>query len=312
MTTITKQAMLSERQQKSGRKNRTLHLMLLPAVILTIIFCYLPMGGLVIAFQDFDPAVGFWGEQTWCGLDNFRFLLNMPDIWQVTFNTLYMAVCKIIFGQLLAIVMSILLNELTCQTFKRLSQTAIYLPYFISWVVLSGIFIDILSPSTGLINQCLKFFGLEPIYFLGDKTWFPITMIITDCWKGFGFGTVIYMATIANIPQDLYEVATVDGASRWQKIWHITLAGMKMIIVLIALLNLGTIFSANFDQIFNMYSPQVYQTGDVLDTLIYRMGLEDMQFGISTAAGFLKSAVSGLLISATYYLAYKFADYRIF
>ena len=120
------------------------------------------------------------------------------------------------------------------------------------------------------------------------------------------------MATIANIPQDLYEVATVDGASRWQKIWHITLPGMKMIIVLIALLNLGSIFSANFDQIFNMYSPQVYQTGDVLDTLIYRMGLEDMQFGISTAAGFLKSAVSGLLISATYYLAYKFADYRIF
>lgn len=286
--------------------------MLIPGIILALVFCYIPLVGLRISFQDFNPAAGFFGNQDWCGWDNFKFIFTLPDIWQVTFNTLYIAVLKIVLGQLLALFASLMLNEVRSQGYKRVAQTAIYLPYFISWVVLSGILIDILSPSTGIIGNLFQSLGLKPIYFLGDKVWFPITMIVSDCWKGFGFGTVIYLAAISNIPVELYEVATVDGASRWQKIWYITLPGMKMIIVLIALLNLGSVLSAGFDQIYNLYSPQVYETGDVLDTLIYRIGLVDMQFGPSTAAGLIKSGVTAVLISGTYYLAYKFADYRIF
>ncbi len=294
------------------KENRTFRLMLLPAVILTAIFCYVPMCGIIIAFQDFNVAAGFFGEQTWCGLENFRFLFGLPDFWQVVGNTVFMSVFKIVIGQLMAIVVAILLSEIRSARFKKFSQTAIYLPYFLSWVVLAGIFSDMLSPSNGIINRILNGIGLESIYFLGDKTWFPITMIITDVWKGFGYGTIVYLAAITNIPTDLYESATVDGASRWQKIWHITLPGMRMIIVLMALLNLGGILSANFDQIFNMYSPQVYATGDVLDTLIYRLGLVNLQFGVSTAASLIKSGVSTVLIATGYYLAYKLADYRIF
>lgn len=294
------------------KENWTFRLMLLPAVILTAVFCYVPMCGITIAFQDFNVASGFFGEQAWCGLENFQFLFGLPDFWQVVGNTVFMSVFKIVIGQLMAIVVAILLSEIKSAKFKKFSQTAIYLPYFLSWVVLAGIFSDMLSPSNGIINRILNGIGLESIYFLGDKTWFPITMIITDVWKGFGYGTIVYLAAITNISTDLYESATVDGASRWQKIWHITLPGMRMIIVLMALLNLGGILSANFDQIFNMYSPQVYATGDVLDTLIYRLGLVNLQFGVSTAASLIKSGVSTVLIAAGYYLAYKIADYRIF
>ncbi|MBQ2922873.1 MAG: sugar ABC transporter permease [Tyzzerella sp.] len=307
MITIT-----DNKKKKKKRENRTFHLMLLPAVIFTAIFCYLPMCGVVIAFQDFNVAAGFFGEQIWIGWENFKFLFGLPDFWQVVFNTVYMSVFKIVIGQVVAIIVAILLSEIKSVKFKKFSQTAIYLPYFLSWVVLAGIFADMLSPSNGIVNVLLTKLGLEPIYFLGDKTWFPITMIITDVWKGFGYGTIVYLAAITNIPSDLYESASIDGASRWQKIWHITLPGMRMIIVLMALLNLGGILGANFDQIFNMYSPQVYATGDVLDTLIYRLGLVNLQFGVSTAAGLVKSGVSMFLISTGYYLAYKFADYKIF
>lgn len=294
------------------RQNIPLHLMLLPATILTLIFCYLPLYGLRIAFQNFNVSMGFFGQQEWVGFDNFVYLFTLPDFWKVTLNTIYIATTKLILGQVAAIIVALLLNEVTNTKFKRLSQTAIYLPHFISWVILAGIFTDILSPSSGILNEVIKFFGGKPIYFLGDKFWFPITMILSDVWKSFGFGTILYLAAITNIPQELYEVATVDGASKMQKTWHITLPGMKMIIILLALLNLGNILNAGFDQIFNLYSPQVYETGDILDTLIYRLGLVDVQFGVSTAAGLVKSLVSAGLISTAYFTAYKVADYRIF
>ena len=288
------------------------HLMLLPAVILTAIFAYVPMVGVIITFQDYNVAAGFFGRQKWCGLDNFKFLFEMPDFWNVVYNTVYMAVLKMIASPIVAITVAILLNEIKSTKYKKFIQTAIYLPYFLSWVVLAGIFRDMLSPSDGIVNRIITNMGFESIYFLGDKTWFPIVMVITDVWKGFGYGSVIYLAAITNIPTELYESATVDGASRWQKIWHITLPGIKMMIALMLLLSLGGILGANFDQIFNMYSPQVYATGDVLDTMIYRLGLENMQFDIATAAGLMKSLVSTVLISTGYYLAYKFADYKIF
>lgn len=293
-------------------KQWPLHLMLLPGGILLFIFSYVPMAGIVIAFQKYNPAKGFIFSQTFNGLDNFRYIFSMPNIGQVIWNTVFMAVSKIILGMLVPILVALLLNELRSRAFKRTIQTVIYFPYFLSWIILAGVFTDILSPTDGVVNQILKTVGMEPIYFLGDKQWFPVTMIITDVWKGFGFGTIVYLAAITGIDPTLYEAAEIDGASRWRQTWHITLPGMRIIIVLMLTLSLGNVLNAGFDQIFNLYNDLVMETGDILDTLVYRLGLQQTQYGPSTAVGLLKSVVSCILISVSYYVSYKVFDYQMF
>lgn len=294
------------------KRELPLHLMLLPGIILLIIFAYIPMGGVLIAFQKFNPVKGLFGDQKWVGLRNFQYIFSMPNIWRVIWNTLYIAVSKIIVGMIVPIFFALLLNEVKKGAFKRITQTIIYFPYFLSWIILGGIMIDILSPSTGILNQFIKFLGFQPIYFLGENKWFPFTIVASDTWKNFGFNTVVYLAAITSIDLSLYEAAAVDGAGRWKQTWHITLPGMRMIIILLMVLSLGNILNAGFDQIFNLYSPQVYRSGDIIDTMVYRMGLLQAQFGPSTAVGLLKSGVSCVLISVSYYLAHKFFDYRIF
>lgn len=289
-----------------------LHVMLLPSILLLIVFAYLPMAGISIAFQQFNPAKGLFGDHPFVGLDNFRYMFSMPNIGQVFWNTLSIALMKIVAGTLVPITVALMLNEITRPGFKRVSQTLLYFPYFLSWIVLSGVLIDLLSPSEGIVNAIITFFGGKPIYFLGDDRYFPATMVVTDVWKNFGFNTVVYLAAITGIDPVLYESASIDGAGRLRQTYHITLPGMRMIIVLMMVLNLGNLLNAGFDQIFNMYSPLVYQSGDIIDTLVYRMGLEQAQFSLSTATGLLKSAVSCLLISSSYYIAYKWFDYRIF
>lgn len=286
--------------------------MLLPGLIFIIIFSYIPMAGLRIAFQRFIPAKGMFGDQQWIGLDNFKYVMELPSLFQVIWNTLYISSLKLILGLIVPIIFAILLNELKNQLVKRSIQTTIYLPYFLSWVVLGGILIDILSPSNGIVNQFLMWLGLEPIFFLGDNKWFPITLVMTDVWKTFGYGTIVYLAAITGIDPGLYEAATMDGANRWHKAWHITIPGMRMVIVLLSVLSLGQLLNAGFDQVFNLYSPQVYQSGDILDTFVYRIGLLDAQYGVATAVGFFKSIVSFILISVSYFFAYRFARYRIF
>jgi putative aldouronate transport system permease protein len=172
--------------------------------------------------------------------------------------------------------------------------------------------IDLLSPSSGIVNGLLKSFGLEPIFFLGDNKWFPVTLIGSDVWKNFGYGTIVFMAAVTGIDPGLYEAATIDGANRWKKAWHITLPGMRMVIVLLSVLSLGQLLNAGFDQVFNLYSPQVYESGDILDTFVYRIGLLDAQYGVATAVGLFKSIVSFVLIAGSYFFAYRFAKYRIF
>lgn len=289
-----------------------LHFMILPGFLFLLIFSYLPMGGIIIAFQKFIPAKGLFGDQAWVGLSNFEYVMNLPSFNDIMWNTFYIAVMKIILGLLVPIAIAILLNEVKNMALKRGVQTAIYLPHFLSWVVLGGIFIEVLSPNDGLVNQVVKLFGFEPIFFLGDNKWFPITMILTDTWKEFGYGTIIYLAAITGINPDLYEAAQIDGANRWKQTFHVTLPGMKMVIVLLMVLNLGNLLNAGFDQIFNMYSPMVYQSGDILDTFVYRIGLLDAQFGVATAVGLFKSVVALILVSVSYFVAYKVADYRIF
>ncbi|URN93120.1 MAG: ABC transporter permease subunit [Candidatus Pristimantibacillus lignocellulolyticus] len=293
-------------------KELPLHLMILPGLIFIILFSYIPMSGIVIAFQKFIPAKGLFGDQKWVGWDNFEYVMSLPSFTQVMWNTLFIASVKLILGLIIPIIFAILLNELKNQVIKRSIQTAIYLPYFLSWVVLGGILIDILSPSGGIVNWFLDMLGISKIFFLGDNNWFPFTLIGSDVWKNFGYGTIIYLAAITGIDPGLYEAATIDGANRWHKVWHITLPGMRMVIVLLSVLSLGQLLNAGFDQVFNLYSPIVYESGDILDTFVYRIGLLDAQYGVATAVGFFKSIISLTLISISYFLAYRFAKYRIF
>ena len=288
------------------------YLMLLPGMVLLFIFNYLPLYGWKIAFQKFIPAKGLFGDQKWVGLYWFQYISKYPDFIRALRNTLMISLGKLALGILIAILFSILINEIRNSRLKRTVQTIVYLPHFLSWIILSGVLIDILSPSTGIVNKLIMAFGGQPAFFLGDNRFFQGTMIVTDIWKEFGFNTIVYLAAITSIDPSLYESAVMDGANRLQQIIHITLPGMLPIIMLMLLLNIGSVMNANFDQIFNLYSPTVYKTGDVLDTLVYRIGLVNANYSLSTAIGIFKSVVSMLLVGTSYYSAYKFAGYRIF
>ena len=296
---------------KNLKKDYLLYLMLLPAIVIVAIYSYYPMFGVIIAFEKFSAYKGFF-RSPWVGFDNFRFLFNSPDFSPALRNTLVISVLKIIGNQIVPITAALLLNELRSVLIKRGIQTLIYLPHFLSWVILAGILKDVLSPSSGIVNQAIMALGFEPIPFLLSNTWFPFTIVVSDIWKEFGFNTIVYLAALTTINPSLYEAAVMDGASRWKQTFHITLPGMLPIIVLMATLSLGNVLNAGFDQIFNLYSPVTYQSGDVLDTLIYRVGIENAQYSLSTAIGLFKSAVSMVLISVSYWLAYRFANYRIF
>jgi len=293
------------------KKEWPLHMMLLPGIVLVLIFSYVPMAGIVMAFQKYIPNKGLFGSPS-VGLKNFQLLIDYPDIGRIFFNTIYISVMKIIAGLIVPITIAILLNELRREWIKRTFQTLVYLPHFLSWVLLSGILVDILSPSSGILNQLLGLFGIKPIFFLGSNDWFPYVMVLSDVWKEFGFGTIVYLAALTSINPSLYEAAEMDGAGRIKQTFHITLPGMMPIIILMLTLNIGNVLNAGFEQIFNLYSPTVYESADIIDTFVYRMGVQQAQFGFATAVGLLKSIVSFIFISVSYLLAYRVANYRIF
>ncbi len=284
--------------------------MLIPGVILTVMFCYVPMAGLVMAFDKYAPVEGILHSR-WVGLANFRYLLSLPDTMQVLFNTVYIAFMKIISFMVLPVIFALLLNEVTRSGFKKPIQTIIYTPHFLSWIILGGVLIDILSPSEGLVNLAIKAMGLKPIFFLGDPKWFPYVMVITNIWKEFGFEAIIYLAALTSIDPSLYEAAVIDGAGRWKQTLHITLPGILPIIIMMMTLNMGDILNAGFDQIFNLYNPAVYQTGDIIDTFIYRMGIIDAQYSVATAVGFFKSIVSLVFVAGSFKMAERFSGYRV-
>lgn len=293
------------------KRELPLYLMILPGSILVLIYSYGPMAGIVMAFQKFVPAGGFLGSD-WVGLKNFEYIFTMPDVFQVLWNTIFIAVMKIVAGLVVPIVFALMLNEVKNKVVKRGIQTMVYLPHFLSWVILGGILVDILSPSYGIVNQIIQAVGLKPVFFLGDNRVFPYTMVVTDVWKNFGFNTIVYLASLTGINPEQYESAIIDGAGRWKQTWHITLPGMLPIIVLTSVLSLGNVLNAGFDQIFIMYSPQVYKSGDIIDTMVYRVGFINAQYSVSAALGLFKSLVSFVMIVISYRLADKFANYRIF
>ena len=291
------------------KKQLPYHIMLIPGVVLIFIFSYIPLYGLIIAFEKYNPSMGF--SSPWVGLDNFRFLFNQPNFVRTILNTLYISVFKLIGGVVVPVVVALLLNEIRQKWLKRIFQTLVYMPNFLSWVIMAGMLLDILS-SNGIVNQFLGLFGVGTVDFLGNPKIFPWTMIVSDIWKGFGFGTVVYLAALTGIDPGLYEAATVDGAKRWKQTIYITIPMLMPTIILMTVLSLGNVLNAGFDQIYNLYSPVVYESGDIIDTYVYRLGFEQAQYSVGAAVGLFKSVISCILVTLSYFLADKLAGYRIF
>lgn len=263
-----------------------------------------------MAFQDFVPAKGLFGSD-FVGLKHFKYMFTLPDFSRIVRNTLVIALSKILIGMVIAIAFSILLNEIRIKLFKKTVQTIVYLPHFLSWVVLATVVTNLFNLD-GLINSMVTSFGAEKINFLGDTGTFPLLIIGTDIWKEFGYNSIVYLAAITSIDPGLHEAAAIDGATWWKRIWHITIPGMLPIILLMTAMNLTSILSAGFDQIYNLYSPLVYETGDVLDTYVYRIGLVGRQYSFGTAVGLARSVIGMLLLVTCNKITYRVTGQRIY
>jgi len=295
---------------RGGGYAKHYYIMLLPGLAWLVMFSIVPLFGIAIAFQDFNPVRGIM-HSDWVGLENFQYMFELRDSRTIFVNTISIAVMKILGNLFVPLVFALLLNELRIAVMKRWIQTIVYLPHFLSWVILGGIVLDIFSYG-GPVNQIISAFGGEPTLFFGRAELFPILVVASDIWKEFGFNTIIYLAALTGINPALYEAAGIDGASRLRCLWHVTLPGIRTTAVLLAILSMGNVLNAGFDQIFNLYNPLVYSTGDIIDTWVYRTGLLEMQYELATAVGLLKSVIGFVLISVSYYIAYRFANYRIF
>ena len=284
-------------------------LMILPMVYF-LTFRYLPMGGVVVAFKDYNMFKGIWASE-WVGFDVFREIFSMPEFYRAVRNTLMLNVFSLLTFPV-PIILALLLNELRIQWYKRLNQTLLYLPHFISWVIVGGLAIRLLATNTGSVNQFLKSLGLSPIPFLENELMWILTYTGAGVWHYAGWGSILYLAALTGINHELYEAAEVDGANRWQQTLHVTIPALYPITVVLATLSLGQILNAGFDQIFNLYNPLVYDKGDIIDTFVYRVGIISGQMGFGTAVGLFKSAIGFTLIVIAYRLAYKLANYRIF
>ncbi|MBE5840697.1 MAG: sugar ABC transporter permease [Butyrivibrio sp.] len=292
------------------QRNWALYVLIMPAFVLAIIFCYVPMGGLIMAFQNYKPWLGITGSE-FIGMENFKQIFVFQESYQAIINTLIIAVSKIILGLIVPIVIALLLNEVSNVGLKKGIQTLVYLPHFLSWVTVAGMMRDVLGLD-GIVNSAIQRLGMEPIFFLGEAGMYRQIIVLSDLWKGFGFGMIVYLAAISNIDQSLYEAAQMDGANRFQQTLHITLPGIAPMIIVMATLSLGNVLNAGFDQIYNTYSPLTYSTGDIIDTYVYRQSLINGQYSFGTAVGLFKSGISFMLTVIAYKLAYKFAGYRIF
>ncbi|GGD80154.1 ABC transporter permease [Paenibacillus nasutitermitis] len=280
---------------RSFYRNRWFYIMMTPGLIYYLIFNYLPMGGLLIAFQDYNLMKGIWGSP-WVGFDNFRVIFNSPDFYIILKNTLIISVYRVVFGMLTDVGLALILNEIRSQWFKRTVQTITYGPYFLSWVIVYGLVFSFLAPEAGLISTWFKDMGWGALNLLTDKEFFRPLLIATDIWKSTGYGAIIYLAALATINQELYEAAVVDGAGRWKQLYHITLPGIRDVFILLMILRMGHILDAGFDQVYIFLNARVFETGDIIDTWVFRRGLEQLDFSVAAATGLFKSLIGLILI----------------
>lgn len=305
---LTKEQPILTAVIKELKKNKYLYLFLLPCVVYFIVYRYLPMVGLVIAFKEFNFAKGIWGGE-WVGLKYFRFIFTEhKEFYSILRNTLLINLYKLIFGFPVPIIIALMINEVKNIKLKKLVQSLVYLPYFVSWVVFGGIIMQFLSPSTGIVNEIIRFFGGQPIFFMTEEKYFRSIVVISDIWKTAGWNTIIYLAAITSLDQNLYEAAYIDGANKFRQIWHITIPGISETMVVLLLLNIGTLLAVGFEQIYVLYNPTVYSVGDVISTYVYRVGIGKGRFSLTTAIGLFQSVVGLVLISVSNFTVKKLFD----
>jgi putative aldouronate transport system permease protein len=274
-----------------------LYLMLFLPIIYFLVFKYVPMANIVIAFKDYNQFRGVW-ESPWVGLKWFVQTFQSRDFYFALRNTLVLNILDLIMGFPAPIILAILLNELPFQYYKKFTQTVIYLPHFLSWIIIAGMASQLFAPSGGVINIMLAQMGIGPINFLMNKGMWIGTYISLGVWKEMGWGTIIYLAAITGINPELYEAAEVDGANRWGKIWHVTLPGIRSTIVVLLIMNLGRILGSEFDRPYALVNPTVLQVADVISTMVYRVGIKSMQFSLTAAIGLFQSVVCVLFLLA--------------
>ena len=300
----------SVRKKFWDRDDTELTLLALPTTVWYILFCFLPMIGIIIAFKDFKIHGSFLQsmiQSEWCMFDNFAFLFGTNKIWMILRNTILYNILFIILGIVLPVAATLMITMLHGKRLAKAYQTAMFMPYFLSWVVLALVIKNLFSLD-GSINAMLG----TSLNWLGSNSLFQPLLILTDTWKEFGYGSIVYLAAITSIDSTLYEAASIDGATWWKKVWHVTLPGIRTTIVLMAVMNLGNILNAGFDQVYNLYSASVYATGDILDTYVYRVGLQGLQYSFGTAVGLLKSVIAFVLMIGANKLAQKYTDSKIF
>jgi putative aldouronate transport system permease protein len=301
---------ISIRPKKSLRtriwENREFYILLAPALIYLIVFHYATLYGILLAFNDYSASKGILGSP-FVGLDNFRKLFELAKFKQVLGNTLIINFLRLVFAFPMPIILALMLNEVRCSIFKKTAQTIVYLPHFISWVVIAGIMFDVLS-SDGLLNTIIKQFGGEGVQFLSNSKTFRPLLIISDIWKETGWGTIIYLAALTSLSPDYYEAALIDGAGRMKQIIYITLPLIAPTISIMLILRMGSMMSGGFDQVFNLLTPTVYDVGDIVDTYVYRIGIVDGRFSMATAVSLFLNVINCILLLSVNTVSKKIGD----
>ncbi len=291
-------------------KYRYLMLLLIPSVAVLIIFKYVPMYGVTIAFKDFKLRQGILGSP-WVGFDVFEKVFSMPVFWTAFKNTAILGVMNLLIGFPLPIILALLLNEIQNERYKKVLQTISYLPHFVSWITLSGLFIQLLSPSTGPVAALFRLVGAEPYYFMGEVSTFRWVLVATNAWKGVGWGSIVYLAALSGVDQEMYEAALIDGANRFQRIWYITIPSILPTVTIMLILRAGSILADNFDQIYNMSNSAMYEVANVQGVYSYELGLKNMRFAESTAVSLFLNAFSFGLVMLTNFVSNRVNDYGI-
>lgn len=296
---------------KSLTKDKYLYLLVLPGLLYFLLFKYVPMWGILISFQDYSPFLGM-GESPWVGLRHFQRFFSNPEFLTIFRNTMAINLLNLCLFFPLPIVLSLLLNELRSEAYKRVVQSIVYLPHFLSWVIIVSLTFIMLSQSEGVINKLIEYFGYPKYDFLTNPTIFWLLLTAQSIWKEAGWGTIIFLAAIAGVDTQLYEAAKMDGANRLRQMWHVTLPAIRNVIVILLILRLGDIMEVGFEQVFLMYNGAVSHVAEVFDTYVYRVGIQQGQFSYSTAAGVFKSAVGMILVLLANRLAKKFGQDGVF
>lgn len=292
---ISLNASLNDSFFKRVWKSRLLYLMFMPCVILLGLFCYYPMYGIIIAFKDFYILQGIMGSP-WVGLKHFHELVTSLDFSRVLLNTIIISLYRIAAGLPVPILLALMINEMKDGAYKRFTQTVSYLPHFISWIVVTSLFTQVLSPSSGIINAIIKALGFKSIYFMAEPSLFRHVLVFSGIWKEAGWASILYLAVLSQVDQEVTEAAIIDGATRLQRIWHINLPYLLPIVSINMILSMGSLLNGGFDQIFNMVNPRVMDVAEIIDTYVYKLGMVNFNYSFSTAVGVFKNVIGVIFV----------------